>query len=267
MGGYWDRRVLGQVTGGHWDGKVPALVMGGYRAGRWRAGSGRRGRSQRCRNARGVAARGGGRDPQAADVRPRLLLARAAAMAGVGDIAPRSSRAAVLGRWQQEDEESFEKINTRPGKVWGTWPGAGLAVPVPRCRSTSAVTSPRSSSSPRPASRDTRERFGVTSPTPRPGSSRTPSPSGSSAAGRGRRRRGDAEGELGWGRHRPWPGWGPPGRHPGFISGRPAAANDRGHEPARCWLMSPPRCAAGGSRWPGRPRPAPCHYPGPGARR
>uniref|UniRef100_A0A8C3BPK2 Crystallin beta-gamma domain containing 2 n=1 Tax=Cairina moschata TaxID=8855 RepID=A0A8C3BPK2_CAIMO len=81
------------------------------------AGSGRRGRSQRCRNARGVAARGGGRDPQAADVRPRLLLARAAAMAGVGDIAPRSSRAAVLGRWQQEDEESFEKINTRPGKI------------------------------------------------------------------------------------------------------------------------------------------------------
>lgn len=73
-------------------------------------------------------------------------------------------------------------------------------------------------------------------------------------------------GRDGLGQRCPWPGWGPPGCHPGFISGRPAAANDRGHEPARCRLMSPPRCAAGGSRWPRRPRPAPCHYPGPGAR-
>lgn len=46
-------------------------------------------------------------------------------MAGVGDVPPHPSRVTVLGHWQQEDEESFEKINTRPGKVRGTGHGAG----------------------------------------------------------------------------------------------------------------------------------------------
>uniref|UniRef100_A0A8B9IF21 Crystallin beta-gamma domain containing 2 n=1 Tax=Anser cygnoides TaxID=8845 RepID=A0A8B9IF21_ANSCY len=103
------RELLARGGTGTGDGRVPGQVMEG------------RGRAKRpvleVQECRGVAARGGGRDPQAADVRPQLLLPRAAAMAGVGDIAPRSSRASVLGCPQQEDKEGFEKINTRPGKI------------------------------------------------------------------------------------------------------------------------------------------------------
>lgn len=198
-GGYWDRRALGQVTGGHWDGKV--LAMGGTGPGDGGQGLG----GEAGPGGAGMlevwllGALGGIRRLQTCGRGCCWLGLRRWLVWATSPRAPHGSLSSGVG--SRRTRRASRRSTRDPARygVWGTGPGAGLGVLVPRCRSTSAVTSPRSSSSPRPASRDTGGRFGVMSPMPRPGSSRTPSPSGSSAAGRGRWRRGDAEGELGWG--------------------------------------------------------------------
>lgn len=150
-------------------------------------------------------------------------------MAGAADVPLRSSCTRPLACSQQEDKEGFEKINTRPGKVQGMWWGRAEArCGAVRCgvvwQHLSTVSPPpRSSSSPRLASRARNGRSGVISPMPRPGSSHTPSPSESSEAGRRQQQGEDVEGGLGLLRS-PCRGWWP-GPSLGLRSDRSASAN------------------------------------------